>query len=56
MFKFTKAVSNHELLNENSWKMALNPGKSTVPRENYLYLRQIVIAGDDDNASRSLLT
>ncbi len=27
MFKFTKAVSNHELLNENSWKMALNPGK-----------------------------
>ncbi len=27
MFRFTKAVSNHELLNENSWKMALNPSK-----------------------------
>lgn len=27
MFKFTKAISNHELLNENSWKMSLNPGK-----------------------------
>ncbi len=27
MFKFTKAVSNHELLNENSWKMALSPNK-----------------------------